>query len=97
MVILKSMIRTLLKEEKDFVKLVARANAFIKERLPRGTFFSGMFGFLALDKGSIYFINCGIPAMFFRSPGLDSRITSYNVCYTKLLRLRIWASTAASS
>lgn len=74
MVILKSMIRTLLKEEKDFIKLVARANVFIKERLPRGTFFSGMFGFLALDKGSIYFINCGIPAMFFRSPGLDSVI-----------------------
>jgi len=74
MVILKSMIRTLLKEETDFIKLVARTNTFIKERLPRGTFFSGMFGFLALDKGSIYFINCGIPAMFFRSPGLDSVI-----------------------
>ncbi|PKL24045.1 MAG: hypothetical protein CVV47_12345 [Spirochaetae bacterium HGW-Spirochaetae-3] len=74
MVILKSMIRTLLREEKDFVKLVSRTNAFIKERLPRGTFFSGVFGFLALDKGSIYFINCGIPAMFFRSPSLDSVI-----------------------
>lgn len=72
MVILKSMIRTLLKEEKDFVKLVSRVNTFIKERLPRGTFFSGMFCFLALDKGSIYFMNCGIPAMFFRSPGLDA-------------------------
>ncbi len=72
MVILKSMIRTLLKEEQDFIKLVARTNSFIKERLPRGTFFSGMFGFLALDKGAIYFINCGIPAMLFRSPGLDS-------------------------
>ena len=74
MIILKSMIRTLLREEKDFVKLVARTNTFIKERLPRGTFFSGIFGFLALDKGSIYFINCGIPAMFFRSPGLDAVI-----------------------
>ncbi|GAB1456041.1 hypothetical protein MASR2M48_13480 [Spirochaetota bacterium] len=72
MVILKSMIRTLLKEEKDFIKLVSRINVFIKERLPRGTFFSGMFCFLALDKGSIYFMNCGIPAMFFRSPGLDA-------------------------
>ena len=74
MVILKSMIRTLLREEKDFVKLVSRTNAFIKERLPRGTFFSGVFGFLAFDKGSVYFINCGIPAMFFRSPSLDSVI-----------------------
>jgi len=72
MVILKSMIRMLLKEEQDFIKLVARTNTFIKERLPRGTFFSGMFGFLALDKGAIYFVNCGIPAMLFRSPGLDS-------------------------
>jgi len=74
MVILKSIIRTLLREEKDFIKLVSRTNTFIKERLPRGTFFSGMFGFLALDKGSIYFINCGIPAMLFNSPGLDSII-----------------------
>ncbi len=72
MIILKSMIRTLLKEEKDFIKLVARINRFIKERLPRGTFFSGLFAFLALDKGAMYFINCGIPAMYFRSPGLDS-------------------------
>jgi serine phosphatase RsbU (regulator of sigma subunit) len=72
MIILKSMIRTLLKEEKDFARLVARINRFIKERLPRGTFFSGLFAFLALDKGAMYFINCGIPAMYFRSPGLDS-------------------------
>ncbi|MBN2875110.1 MAG: serine/threonine-protein phosphatase [Spirochaetales bacterium] len=74
MIILKSMIRTLLREEKDFVRLVARANDFIKDNLPRGTFFAGLFGFLALDKGSVYFINCGLPAMFFRSPGLDSVI-----------------------
>jgi serine phosphatase RsbU (regulator of sigma subunit) len=72
MIILKSMIRTLLKEEKDFIQLVARINRFIKERLPRGTFFSGMFAFLALDKGALYFINCGIPAMYVRSPELDS-------------------------
>jgi serine phosphatase RsbU (regulator of sigma subunit) len=31
-----------------------------------------MFAFLALDKGAMYFINCGIPAMYIRSPGLDS-------------------------
>ncbi len=74
MVILKSMIRTLLREEKDFIKLVARTNAFIKEQLPRGTFFAGAFGFIALDKGSVYFINCGIPAVFFHSPGLETVI-----------------------
>ncbi len=72
MIMLKSMIRTLLREETDFIKLVSRVNTFIKDRLPRGTFFSGLFGFLALDKGSLYFINCGIPAMFHRSPGLES-------------------------
>ncbi len=74
MVILKSMIRGLLREESDFTKLVARTNTFIKNHLPRGTFFAGLFGFIALDKGSIYFINCGIPAVFFRSPGLDTVI-----------------------
>ncbi len=74
MVILKSIIRGLLREESDFVKLVARTNTFIKNHLPRGTFFAGLFGFIALDKGSIYFINCGIPAVFFRSPGLDTVI-----------------------
>ncbi len=74
MVILKSMIRTLLREEQDFIKLVARTNAFIKEQLPRGTFFAGVFGFIALDKGSVYFINCGIPVIYFRSPGLDTVI-----------------------
>ena len=74
MVILKSMIRTLLREEKDFIKLVARTNSFIKEHLPRGTFFAGVFGFIALDKGSVYFINFSIPAVFFRSPSLDAII-----------------------
>ncbi|MBN1519189.1 MAG: SpoIIE family protein phosphatase [Spirochaetales bacterium] len=74
MIILKSMIRTLLREEKDFIKLVSRTNQFIKDHLPRGTFFAGVFGFLALDKRSIYFINCGIPAIFFRSPSLDAII-----------------------
>ncbi|TFG84922.1 MAG: serine/threonine-protein phosphatase [Spirochaetales bacterium] len=72
MVILKSMIRTLLREEKDFIKLVSRTNTFIKDHLPRGTFFAGVFGFVALDKGSVYFLNCGIPAIFFRSSGLDT-------------------------
>lgn len=74
MIILKSMIRTLLRDEKDFVKLVSRTNNFIKDHLPRGTFFAGIFAFLALDKRSLYFINCGIPAIFFKSPGLDTII-----------------------
>jgi serine phosphatase RsbU (regulator of sigma subunit) len=74
MMILKSMIRTLLREERNFRQLVSRTNAFIRQHLPRGTFFAGVFGFIALDKGTIHFINCGIPAIFFRSPALDAII-----------------------
>lgn len=72
MIILKSMIRTLIAEEKNFTNFISRINLFIKDRLPRGTFFSGLFAFLAIDKGSLYYINCGIPAMLYSSPGLDS-------------------------
>ncbi len=74
MVILKAMIRNLLHEESDFLQLVAKLNDFIKDHLPRGTFFAGVLGFLALDKRSVYFINCGIPAMMLRSPSFDTVI-----------------------
>lgn len=74
MVILKAMVRSLLQEESDFLQLVAKINEFIKEHLPRGTFFAGVLGFIALDKRSIYFINCGIPAMMIRSPSFDTVI-----------------------
>jgi hypothetical protein len=74
MLILKSMIRTFLRIEKDFVGLVCRVNAFIKEYLPRGTFFAGVFGYFDLAKDSFYYINCGVPAILLYSPSFDTFI-----------------------
>ncbi|MDP3178785.1 MAG: PP2C family serine/threonine-protein phosphatase, partial [Spirochaetaceae bacterium] len=74
MLILKSMIRTFLRVEKDFVGLVVRVNAFIKDNLPRGTFFAGVFGYFDLAKDSFYYINCGVPAMLLYSPSFDTFI-----------------------
>ena len=61
MLILKSMIRTFLRVEKDFVGLVSRVNVFVKENLPRGTFFAGLFGYLDFSKDTFYYVNCGVP------------------------------------
>jgi len=72
MLILKSMIRTFLRVERDFSGLVQRVNAFIKDNLPRGTFFAGLFGYFDLASGSIYYLNCGIPALLLYSPSFDS-------------------------
>ena len=74
MLILKSMIRTFLRVEKDFVSLVARVNAFIKENLPKGTFFAGVFGYLDLSKDAFYYINCGVPTIMMYSPAFDTFI-----------------------
>lgn len=64
MVILKSIIRTFLTETTDFKTLVAKVNVFIRESLPRGTFFAGTFGLLDFATDTMYYINCGIPALF---------------------------------
>jgi len=74
MLILKSMIRTFLRVEKDFVSLVARVNSFIKENLPRGTFFAGVFGYFDFSKDVFYYINCGVPTMLLYSPAFDTFI-----------------------
>jgi hypothetical protein len=74
MLILKSMIRTFLRVERDFVALVARVNAFIKENLPKGTFFAGVFGYLDLSKDAFYYINCGVPTIMLYSPSFDTFI-----------------------
>jgi|GEM_PF-523651 len=74
MLILKSMIRTFLRVERDFVALIARVNAFIKDNLPRGTFFAGVFGYLDLSKGVFYYVNCGVPTMMMYSPAFDTFI-----------------------
>jgi hypothetical protein len=72
MLILKSMIRTFLKIEKDFSSLVQRVNAFIKDYLPKGSFFAGVFGYFDFEKNALYFINCGVPAILLYSPSFDA-------------------------
>ncbi|HUX38044.1 MAG TPA: PP2C family protein-serine/threonine phosphatase [Rectinemataceae bacterium] len=74
MLILKSMIRTFLRIEKDFSGLVQRVNAFIKDNLPKGTFFAGVFGYFDFSTNSLYFINCGVPAFHLYSPSFDAFI-----------------------
>ncbi len=64
MVILKSIIRTFLSETTDFKLLVAKVNSFIRESLPKGTFFSGTFGLIDFNTDTMYYINCGTPAIF---------------------------------
>ena len=63
MVILKSVLRTYLETSKDFKELVIKLNLFIKDNLPRGTFFAGLFGILDLKTQTIFYLNCGIPLM----------------------------------
>jgi hypothetical protein len=74
MVILKSVIRTFLKETKDFKKLVAKTNAFIKTNLPRGTFFAGVFGLFDFAERSLYYVNCGIPIMYLLSSSYNAPV-----------------------
>jgi hypothetical protein len=64
MVILKSVIRTFLAETKDFKLLVEKINTFIRFSLPKGTFFAGMFGLIDFASDTMYYINCGAPALF---------------------------------
>ena len=64
MVILKSIIRTFLAETHDFKKLVAKVNVFIRESLKKGTIFAGLFALIDFETDTMYYINCGIPAMF---------------------------------
>lgn len=64
MVILKSIIRTFLAETTDFKKLVAKVNVFIRDSLPKGTFFAGIFGLLDFNNDTLYYINCGSPALY---------------------------------
>ena len=64
MVILKSIIRTFLAETKDFKLLVQKVNLFIRESLPKGTYFSGVFGLVDFKTNTLYYINCGTPVLF---------------------------------
>ena len=64
MVILKSIIRTDLAETPDFKLLVQKINYFIRTSLPKGTFFAGTFGLIDFSTDTMYYINCGSPALF---------------------------------
>ena len=63
MVILKSIIRTYLNSTHDFKKLVSKVNQFIRFSLPKGTFFAGVFCLMDFETDTLYYVNCGIPAM----------------------------------
>lgn len=63
MVILKAIIRAYLAETHDFKQLVVKVNRFIRDNLPKGTIFAGMFAIVNFDNDTMYYINCGIPAM----------------------------------
>jgi serine phosphatase RsbU (regulator of sigma subunit) len=74
MVILKSIIRTFLAETTDFKKLVAKVNAFVRDNLPKGIFFSGTFGLMDFASNTMYYINCGSPAIFVYSKAYNNVI-----------------------
>jgi len=74
MVILKSVLRTFLSETGDFKQLVVKVNLFIKNNLPKGTFFAGVFGLMDFDTNVMYYINCGVPAMFLYTASYNNAI-----------------------
>ncbi len=63
MVIMKSAIRTFLMETRDFKELAQRINRFVRLDLPRGTYFAGVLALLDLADSTMYYINCGVPAL----------------------------------
>ena len=64
-VILKSVIPTFLTETSDFKELIQKINLFIRDNLPRGTFFAGTLGLLDEENSIMYYVNCGSPGLFF--------------------------------
>ncbi len=63
MVILKSIIRTYLAEVHDFKQLVEKLNTFVRDSLPKGTIFAGLFAMIDFETDTMYYINCGIPTL----------------------------------
>jgi serine phosphatase RsbU (regulator of sigma subunit) len=64
MVIVKSLLRTFLMETTDFKELVQKVNYFIRMNLPKGTFLAGIFMLIDFSENALYYVNCGIPALF---------------------------------
>ena len=73
-VILKSIVRTFLDETSDFKQLVQKVNGFIRNNLPKGTYFSGVFALADFSENTLYYINCGIPAMFLYNHAYNNTI-----------------------
>lgn len=73
-VILKSIVRTFLNETTDFKQLVQKVNGFIRNNLPKGTYFSGVFALADFTENTLYYINCGIPAMFLYNHAYNNTI-----------------------
>ena len=63
MVILKSIIRSYLTEVHDFKQLVVKLNTFVRDSLPKGTIFAGLFALIDFETDTMYYINCGVPAL----------------------------------
>ena len=63
MVILKSIIRAYLSEVHDFKQLIVKLNTFVRDSLPKGTIFAGLFALIDFETDTMYYINCGIPAL----------------------------------
>ena len=63
MVILKSIIRSYLAEVHDFKQLVVKLNTFVRDSLPKGTIFAGLFALIDFETDTMYDINCGVPAL----------------------------------
>ena len=64
MVILKSIIRSYLSETHNFKQLVVKLNEFVRNSLRKGTIFAGLFMIVDFETDTMYYINCGIPALF---------------------------------
>ncbi|HOE07997.1 MAG TPA: PP2C family protein-serine/threonine phosphatase [Treponemataceae bacterium] len=96
MVIVKSLIRTFLTETKDFKELVQKINFFIRTNLPKGTFMSGIFMLIDFSDNTLYYINCGIPALFMYSQAYnnvieiqgDGRVLGFVKNIDKLLKVK---------
>lgn len=74
MVIMKSVLRTFLNETSDFKQLVIKMNSFVRDNLPKGTFFAGVFGIFDFKQNILFYVNCGIPAMFLYTAGYNNAI-----------------------
>ncbi len=64
MVIVKSIIRTYIADATDFKEMVEKVNRFIRFNLPKGSFFEGVFALIDFSDNTVYYINCGVPALF---------------------------------